>query len=176
MNDAETIIHIEWDGPHRLDAVSSLTGATDHGVYQIYGGHPVYGNNALLYIGLAAGQTFGQRIPQETQWTYNRDAGRVEVYIGRLSGEVTPDDDTWDRHIRLAERLLIFAHSPPMNTQKSLRSLERDLRSVRVLNWGRHRDLLPEVSGARWASREEDFPNYHIYSVHEVPAPKEGTT
>src|SRR5881275_3194658 len=132
MNKSETTIHIEWDGPYRLDSIPSLIEPTDHGVYQIYGGHPVYGNSALLYIGLAAGQRFGQRIPQETRRTYNRDAGRVEVYVGRLSGAVTPDDDTWDRHIRLAERLLIYTHSPPMNTQKSLGALETDLRFVHV--------------------------------------------
>lgn len=175
MNESQTVIHIEWDGPFPLDAISSLRGPTDHGIYQIYGGHPVYGNSALLYIGLAAEQTFGQRVPQETQWISNRDAGRVEVYVGRLAGEKAPDDQIWDRHIRLAERILIFAHSPPMNTQKSLRSLERDLRFVHVLNWNRHRDLLPEVSGVRWAHRDEDFPDYHVFSIDEPRAPKPNT-
>ncbi len=165
----ELVIHLEWDGPHRLDAITSLVGPTDYGRYQIYGGHPVYGNSALLYIGLAAGQHFGERAPQETQWTYNRDAGRIEVYVGRVSGTKTPDDAAWDRQIRLAERLLIFAHSPPMNTQKSLARLEPDLRSVRVLNWARHRDLLPEVSGERWTSRYDDMPNYHAFSDGESP-------
>jgi len=45
----EITIHLEWDGPHRFDCVGSLTGPTDFGIYQIYGGHPVYGNTALLY-------------------------------------------------------------------------------------------------------------------------------
>lgn len=165
----ETTIHIEWDGPYRLDAVKSLTGPTDYGIYQIYGGHPVYGSTALLYIGLAAAQYFGDRIPQETQWLDNRDAGRVEVYVGRLSGSKTPDDETWDKQIRLAERLLIFAHSPPMNTQKTLSRLEPDLRFVRVLNWARHRDLLPEVSGDRWTSRYDNIPKYHQFSDEEAP-------
>ena len=167
--ETEIVIHVEWDGPHRFADISSLIGPTDYGVYQIYGGHPVYGSAALLYIGLAAGQHFGERVPQETHWLDNRDAGRVEVYVGRLSGSDTPDDPTWDRHIRLAERLLIYAHSPPMNTQKSLARLEPDLRLVRVLNWARHRDLLPEVSGARWTSRYDDMPNYHQFSDEEVP-------
>lgn len=93
----ETIIHIEWDGPHRFFDAVNLTGPTDYGVYQIYGGHPVYGNSALLYLGLASKQHFGVRIPQERQWLDNRDAGRVEVYIGRLAGSITPDDPTWER-------------------------------------------------------------------------------
>ena len=163
----ETTIHIEWDGPYPLGTVKSLTGPTDYGVYQIYGGHPVYGSSALLYIGRAVDQYFGQRISQEEQWLYNRDAGRVEVYVGRLSDSQTPDDATWTKHIRLAERLLIYAHSPPMNIQKSLAALELDLRFVRVLNWGKHRDLLPEVSGARWTSRYDDIPDYHAYHEKE---------
>lgn len=170
MRDQEIIIHIEWSGPRKLDTVKLLTGPADYGVYQIYGGHPVYGSSALLYIGLAAAQQFGVRVPQEQQWLNNRDADRVEVYVGRLSGSDTPDDAAWDRQIRLAERLLIYAHSPPHNTQKSLAALERDLRFVRVLNWGRHRDLLPEVSGARWTSRFDVIPNYHQFSDEEVRA------
>lgn len=145
MEPNETTIHIDWDGPLHLDSIASLTGPADYGVYQIYGGHSVYGSSALLYIGRAVDQHFGERIPQEEKWLDNRDAGRVEVYVGRLSGSQTPNDPTWSQHIRLAERLLIFAHSPPMNSQKSLAALERDLRYIRVLNWGRHRDLLPEV-------------------------------
>src|SRR5215216_2315344 len=107
--DRQTLIDIEWDGPYRfwdhpsqLEPVSGLTGPTDYGVYQVYGGHPVYGNSALLYIGMAAAQEFGKRIPQEKHWLDNRDAGRVEVYVGRLAGNRTPDDEAWELQIRLA--------------------------------------------------------------------------
>jgi hypothetical protein len=166
-------IHIEWDGPKPFESISSLTGPTDYGVYQIYGGHPVYGNSALLYIGLACEQTFGRRIKQEQHWIYNRDAKRVEIYVGRLAGSTTPTDGVWDRQIRLAERLLIYSHSPPMNTQKRLGALESDLRFVRVLNWSSHRDLLPEVSGARWTSRYDEIPNYHIFAYEQPKSKKE---
>jgi len=162
----ETIIHIQWEGPHSLDAVKGLTGPTDYGVYQIYGGHPVYGNSALLYIGLADKQKFGVRIPQEKLWLYNRDAGRVDVYVGRLSGYgYTPSADIWSEQIKLAERLLIHAHAPPYNGQKGLVRLNRRLWSVHLLNWGQHRDLLPEVSGARWTSRFGAAEGYRAFSV-----------
>ena len=170
------IINIEWDGPFRFqdsrsqgESVSSLLGSTDYGVYQIYGGHPVYGNSALLYIGMAAAQEFGKRVLQEKQWLDNRDAGRVEVYVGRLYGSRTPDDATWERLIKLAERLLIHVHAPPMNTQKSLARLGPELRSIHVCNWGYHRDLMPEVSGLRWASFDKDFPNYQVFDWKKGP-------
>lgn len=174
--DRREIINVEWDGPYRfwdspsqLDPVSSLMGPTDYGVYQIYGGHPVYGNSALLYIGMAVAQEFGKRILQQKHWLENRDAGRVEVYVGRLHGSQTPDDVTWERLIKLAERLLIHVHAPPMNTQKSLARLGPELRLVHVCNWGYHRDLMPEVSGLRWSSLEEDFPDYQVFDCEKGP-------
>jgi hypothetical protein len=132
-------------------------------VVKLSSGHPVYGNSALLYIGMAVAQEFGKRIPQEQKWLDNRDAGRVEVYVGRLIGKKTPDDATWERHIRLAERLLIHAHSPPMNMQKGLGKFAADLRPIHVLHWSYYRDLLPEVSGAYWANVDEDFDHYQTF-------------
>ncbi|MGE3841072.1 MAG: hypothetical protein AB7I50_05740 [Vicinamibacterales bacterium] len=164
---SETVIHLEWDGPVSLDGAKALHGPTDYGIYQIYGGHPVYGAATLLYIGIAAAQCFGVRIPQEVWWADNRDAGRLEIYIGRLAGEIVPDDNEWDRQLRLAERLLIHSHSPPVNSQKSLATLERELQNVHVFNWARHRDLMPEVSGGRWTNRY-DLPNYHVFSTREL--------
>jgi hypothetical protein len=168
LNKQDLVINVEWDGPFPFSDINKLNGPTDYGIYQIYGGHPVYGNSALLYVGLAAAQTFGKRVPQERHWLDNRDARRVEVYVGRLAGRETPDEDMWGRRIRLAERLLIYAHMPPMNVQKSLGNLACDLRYIHVLNWGYHRDLLPEVSGLRWASLDEDFPEeYHEFTDEE---------
>ncbi len=167
MAKKETIIHIDWEGPVQLDTAKTLRGATDYGVYQIYGGHPVYGSSALLYIGRAVNQRFGVRLQQEEGWTYNRDAQRLEVYVGRLSGRDDRDYDDWDNDIILAERILIYSHLPPYNQQTDLAVRESELQSVHVLNWGCHRDLLPEVSGARWTSRFDDFPTEHFREVGE---------
>ena len=55
----ETIIHIEWEGPYSLNQLDTLNDLRrDHGLYQIYGHHPVYGSNVLLYIG----QTYGRDV------------------------------------------------------------------------------------------------------------------
>lgn len=126
----------------------------------------MYGSNALLYIGRAVDQRFGVRIKQEEGWTYNRDAQRVEVYVGRLSGRHAKDYQDWDSEIILAERLLIYAHLPPYNRQATLAAREADLHNVHILNWGCHRDLLPEASGARFTSRFDEFPTVH-YTVGE---------
>ena len=167
MKTPDIIIHIEWDGPFALKDIGSYTSESDYGLYQIYGGHPVYGSNVLLYIGKAASQHFGTRIPQEKHWLENRDAGRINVYLGKLAAEATPSDDIWDNHIDLAERLLIFAHSPANNTQKGIARLDADLQPVHVFNWGYHRDLLPEVSGARWTSKFGEMPKYHVFDSED---------
>ena len=91
------IIHIEWDGPYTIGQLPELKNeVSDYGVYQVYGAHPVYGSNVLLYIGKADEQTFGVRLKQE-DWIYNQDSQRVKFYVGRLAGASTPDDITWSK-------------------------------------------------------------------------------
>jgi len=159
------IIHIEWDGPYCLEQLRDLRNEdSDYGVYQIYGGHPVYGSHVLLYIGKAEQQTFGVRIAQES-WQFNRDAGGIQIYVGRLAGEAIVSDEQWSRDIDLAEKLLIYAHAPAANARNLSTIPHALLMHVHVLNWGRHRDLMTEVSGARWTSKYDDIPSYTIYRM-----------
>lgn len=156
-------IHIEWDGPFTLKEVRESKTLIDYGLYQVYGHHPIYGSDVLLYIGQAAKQTFSKRVAEEARWHDNRDAGRLKFYLGRLRGRRTPRRADWRRQIDLAERLLIMTLSPANNTQKSIGSLDTDLHQIHVFNYGHHRDLLPEVSGARWSSRLGEMADYIDY-------------
>jgi len=156
------MIQIDWDGPYYLDQLSELMdNGKDYGVYQIYGKHPVYGSDVLLYIGKADRQTFGVRISQEG-WLNQNDANNLNIYIGRLHGKQPLSEKVWSKEIDLAERLLLYVHKPS-NNSKSISSLvDEELKYVHVLNWGYHRDLLPEVSGARWTNRLDDI-EYGVY-------------
>src|ERR1035441_2585568 len=84
----ERIIHIEWEGPHSLNQLDSLKDVRkDRGLYQIYGHHPVYGSNVLLYIGQTVGRTFGERIEQHNFGRGSQeDRAHIEIYVGRLKG------------------------------------------------------------------------------------------
>lgn len=165
--DNELIIHIEWDGPFKLDQLSELNNIDiDFGIYQIYGSHPIYGADVLLYIGKADRQTFCQRIAQE-EWIYNCDSKSVKVYIGRLAGSKTSGANRWSLEIELAEKLLIYAHSPARNTQNLNSVPDTAAREVHILNWGNYRNLLPEVSGARYTSKYDNIQNYEIYGAHK---------
>lgn len=162
------IIHIEWEGPYALNTISTLTDRTkDYGIYQIYGSHTVYGSHVLLYIGKADRQTFGVRITQEF-WQLNKDARAVQVYVGRLAGAQAPSLEQWSRDIADAEKLLIYAHAPASNSQYINQIPEQALRDVHILNWGMHRDLLAEVSGARWTAKYYEMPSYKIYMTSVV--------
>ena len=172
------LIQIDWDGPFTLAEVRKLdNGNTDYGIYQIYGPSPTYCRVELLYIGLAGrgdGQTFAIRIPQHAASKIDgfRDASQALIYVGRLAGTETPDNSVWSKQIELAERLLIYAHYPTYNKMKDLGGLEPQLRDVHVLNWKKHRDLFPEVSGARLCFR--DFANHKVYGTHEQRTPRAG--
>ena len=101
-------LHVLWSGPYKLSQLDRLCNQTrDYGVYQIYGQHPAYGSNSLLYIGQANRQMFGVRIKQEG-WENHSDAENIAIYVGRLAGISTPPLDIWERQITVAERLLIL--------------------------------------------------------------------
>lgn len=145
------IIQIDWDGPYKITELPQLTDSIrDYGVYQIYGYHPVYGNDVLLYIGKADHQTFGKRIPRENWWDTN-DSNNTKIYAGRLRGPQTPNQLEWSLEIDLAEQLLIYVHKPAYNA-RSVSSLRNSkVQNIHILNWSNYRSLLPEVSGLRWA-------------------------
>lgn len=164
----ELDIHIGWEGPFSFSDALTKSAKKDYGIYQIYGWHPVYGSDVLLYIGKADRQHFGARLKQESWWTLMPDAQRTMVYLGRLSGVVTPNDEVWSDLIGKAERLLIYAHAPAHNAQKSIHAIDADLHTVHIFNWGRHRDLLPELSGSRWTSRLDKMPGYHVFDTADV--------
>ena len=160
-------LHVQWDGPYPYDDAKRLVDErTDFGVYQIYGAHPVYGSDVLIYIGRATSQTFGTRLRQEYWDHHNQDAARFCVYLGRLSGySGTPSDKEWERQISLVERLLIYSHWPAGNSSGLNAEFSEDLQDVQVLNWGNYRDLLPEVSGARYSKRYWTDVGYKPYGA-----------
>lgn len=160
------MIQILWEGPYSLRELNSLKRETeDYGIYQIYGKHLTYGKDVLLYIGKADFQTFGKRIWQEN-WENTNDSNNIKVYVGRLAGEKTPDEETWSKEIDLVERLLIYVHKPAYNSKAlNLNSIiDEELKNIHILNWGDHCDLLPEVSGLRWTSKLDDL-DFDVYRL-----------
>lgn len=159
------VIHLQWDGPFTLQEVYEMNDNHDYGVYQVYGSHPVYGSDVLLYIGKASQQTFSARLQQQDQFLYNQDAGNIRYYVGRLAGEQTPSNSKWAHQIDLVETLLIHSHWPAANSRniQTLGGHAAEIADTHVLNWAQRRSLLSEVSGLMLSDRYNDIPNYHCY-------------
>jgi len=159
-------IHIDWKNGIKLTDSYKLNSGDDYGVYQIYGTHPVYGKNTLLYIGKAASQTFGMRLKQHDKWLYNQDSEQITVYTGRI-GSNTPNKDweRWEDIIDIAEKLLIYVHQPAGNSS-NIKSVGEIPIDTHVLNWGDHGLLLPEVSAFRYFADDETyFPTYQTLTT-----------
>ncbi|MEZ4297628.1 MAG: hypothetical protein R3B70_21890 [Polyangiaceae bacterium] len=130
------IIQIAWEGPFALDAAIVSSPAASQGLYQIYGQHVVFGANALLYIGMTAGQTFATRLTQHRErWLkYEED---VTIRLGIPAGISSPKD------LLDIEALTIWWHSPPYNS-KNIWNYNGS--ALRVQNSGARGRLHPEYS------------------------------
>jgi len=161
-----TIVHLQWEGPYTWEGKGKLHKPSDYGIYAIYGCHVLYGVDTLLYIGKASKQTFAVRLSQEVGWMWERDFQRMTIYVGRLHGwDGTPSVAAWEDQIDRVEKLLILAYMPAYNAQKSIDYDDPRLQEFHILNWGCHRNLLPEVSGWRHSSKYDDETGYKAFTT-----------
>ena len=146
-------INIEWDGPFGIKDLKKFNSDNDHGFYQIYGSHPVYGSDILLYIGRASVQTFGISIFQEGWGHHNNEYG-LQVHLGRLLTDKPLEKSQRQKRIEQVFKLLVYFHSPAYNATH-INNVHEDeqVRGYHILNWKSHRDLLPEISGVTMGIR-----------------------
>ena len=139
------IINIRWEGPLTLKESYSYKDDSDYGIYQCYGDHPVYGLDALFYIGETTG-TFGERLENHEQDFENWEQ-KIEIYLGRIDNAL-PSDEERISLIRRVEKLLILACWPALNCQGIKGSSNVDeVKDLLILNWGKFRSLPGAVSG-----------------------------
>ena len=79
-----TIINIEWKNePFDFKVIKEFCTPRDYGLYQIYGHHPAYGQDVLLYIGKAQDQNFGVRL--DRRWEFDQSCARpTSIRLGRI--------------------------------------------------------------------------------------------
>lgn len=164
----EHAIHIDWSGPYPLAKIRRFSDAErDAGLYQVYGRHPVYGEEALLYIG-GCGEALARGIGSDGWARERSDIPTLLFHIGTVRGAQELDAARRSREIQLATKLLVFAHAPAYNGCGIDQVPERQLRHIHLYNWGEFRALLPEVSGTRWTSMYDAMPGFHYicYDSH----------
>lgn len=167
------LIEVAWSGPHEPAEVEALNGVLDFGLIAIYGSHPVFGPDALLYVDEAREHPFGARMRRVEPWTRHLPSA-PSVYLGRLGGPDSPTLDEWRDAIDRAYRLVTFFHAPPWNS----RGLDHHGvlgRPTTVLNVGRRHRLAMEVSTA-WDESAWDPKGtlWRPYGRAEGPEPAEG--
>lgn len=150
------IYDIYWEGPYTLDEIinnrkddSDIT-HQGHCLYQIYGDHPCYGRDVLLYIGKTENMT--NRLWQHYN-KYSSQCESVKIFIGSCGifeswekREELVQYDLIDKYtLDAIESLLIHAHQPAYNSSKLLSISFKNL-NLRIFNTHKRKSLMPEVS------------------------------
>ena len=116
----EKIYEVFWEGPYSEKTLDALTEEQNEKfvLYKIYGSHPLYGNNVLLYIGMTE-QGVKKRLGEHDYWMDEKRYGPSKIYfasIGEFTDWETSEEaellfDKVERKIiQKVESLLIYAH------------------------------------------------------------------
>jgi len=148
------IIHLVWKEYEWDESIfNKFNGKEDYGIYQIYGDHPIYGQNTLLYIGKANENPYSQRLYEHSGSDF--DVTHISKFRKLHLSYFCENDDinknNWKDKIDLVEKLLINSHSPAYNSQDIKNVLAKEIfeKELLVLNWGERGKLLPEVSSLK---------------------------
>lgn len=159
-------IYIDWSGPYEYDDVISNNkekiskyGFTvkpdDFGLYQIYGSHPVYGSNVLIYIGKTEAM-FMNRLKMRHVLLNNEDFHNTQIYLGKIYYDDTLEHTEIAEDISMAESLLIHYHTPAKNSS-NINSLKYADKEYRVINVGTYRSLQKEISTTAFTQEAKIF-------------------
>ena len=157
------VIKIDWKGSFTIDKI--LQGNellfSEIGVYQIYGFHPLYGNDVLLYIGRTKNENgFSSRLKNRWEILNGQDSENVRIYLGvPFSDEKTLQRDEKEKMIEKAEVLMINSLKPAFNSSNVKNVGKNLLQEYIVENYGQYRKLYPIFSSHHsWFN----FKNYKI--------------
>ena len=158
------VVNIQWDVIEfdgcDFTEIKKLNSIHDYGLYQVYGHHPAYGDDALLYIGMAPDRTFSERL--NNRWEFLESTARpTNICFGRIvqskDEPLNWTNDVWREMICTCEKLLLKTHSPAFNSQ-SIKGLEIETENeLLIINWGDYKRLLPEISTLRMSYRFWSF-------------------
>jgi hypothetical protein len=162
-----TAIDIVWRGPFAWeDVVENKNAGSDYGVYQIYGTHPLFGSDSLLYIGRTTEykRRFSTRLAEHT-WIA-QEPRKISIYLGRLGStsplpDGLPAAEEWGEWIVIAEGILIFFCRPPRNSH-GIQTCPGG-KPVIVFNVGERNQLPSALSNLYLSSPALVDPNFRIF-------------
>ncbi len=159
------VINITWEKIEFTQTViQQYSKEIDSGIYQIYGQHPAYGKDTLLYIGKA--ENYSNRLQQRFEFIESC-ATPTSIRLGRITNSKTEDllnisADEKRQLIDVAGKILIKSHAPAFNKQENSGLFPAEginKQHYIILNWEDYGCLLQEVSTLRLSYRFWTFDN-----------------
>jgi hypothetical protein len=149
----EDIYEVYWIGPYTDETIDEIENEDrkKYVLYKIYGFHPLYGHNVLLYIGKTK-RGVNIRLKEHQAWIDADQLGDAKIYIASLgeftnweaSEKITLFEQADDSITSKIESLLIYAHQPVYNSMNK-KSADSS-KNIRIFNTGTHGLLFPEIS------------------------------
>lgn len=175
-------IKIFWEGPFKIDDI--LEGnigkpydvrATDVGLYQIYGMHPLYGNDVLVYIGRTKNKN-GFKSRLKDRWVVNNgsDTENVQIYLGTIfSDGIKHSNKEINKIIDKSEVLLINAMKPAYNSSNIQSANDNFIKENFILhNEGDYRNIYPVLDSKYFWQPYKNFAIVNelakFYSIKKV--------
>jgi len=156
-----SIYHLYWkEYDWNNDVMTRFNSSTDYGVYQVYGDHPVYGANTLLYIGKVKDETYSQRMKGHADFDASQVSRFSKLYLAYFCKVDDLNEANWGNAIDIVEKTLIKAHSPALNSKEVMGFLDKNTPNILIYNWGARGKLLPEVSTLRCSEFYHDSGSY----------------
>lgn len=145
---ATEIYDVYWEGPYSLEAITQDRNRELvkewHCLYQIYGDHPTYGRDVLLYIGKTE-RAIKERLSEHYSRFYNQ-CEEVKVFFasfGNFTSWAEMRKDNYDPvsqdsvMLNAIESLLIYAHQPSYNIKSLSGTVFFFGKNFRIFNAGR---------------------------------------
>lgn len=156
-------IFVDWSGPYTYEEIINnidkvgyrVKPSNKGGLYQIYGTHPVYGDNVLVYIG-KTDQEFSNRLKGRNVIVGNSDTNNVHIYLGVIHYDDDKEKRDVSTDIARAESLLIHYHKPS-NNSSNINSLKYWDEDITVINIGQYRKLHCVISTRGFTKEYEIF-------------------
>lgn len=144
-------VSLDYDeelGKYELIKINPFA-ASSSGFYAIYGRHPVYGPDVLLYIGQTKTKEESKR-SFLSRLTEHAGEGKRFWYFQDLSFSFGTVDQKLNREdIEAVESVLIACNKPAMNIQQ-IYTAKDSARDILVRNWEFPGALAAECSGEYW--------------------------
>lgn len=152
----EKIYEVCWQGPYKPKSIEKKIDTEDMKnfvLYKVYGSHPMYGSDILLYIGMTE-KGINNRLNQHNYWMDEENFNKSKIYVASIgdfkdwSETNTHKNIVFKRPARSViekiEALLIYAHQPSHNIKN--RRSAKSSQDIRIFNTEKYGSLMPEVS------------------------------